>query len=134
MRLLARLLSLVLVAGLLPVLTSAGPATAAPSSGLVDFDGDGLTDIASGAYTRIAVQYGSGVSAWIDWREVSSTEVTALGFAMAAHDLNGDGYTDLVATAPNTFSGHKGGNVFVLYGSATGLRVDTARKLSAGAS
>lgn len=133
MRVLARFFGLVLVAGLLPVLASAGPATAATATGLVDFDGDGLTDVASGAYTRIAVQYGSGASVWIDWREVSSTEVTALGFAMAAHDLNGDGYTDLVATAPNHDSGHKGGNVFILYGSASGLRVDTVRKLSGGA-
>lgn len=133
MRALTRLVGFLFVFALLPGVLPATSAHAAPVSGLVDFDGDGLADVASGAYTMLPVQYGNGQSVWINWRSISKTEVTALGYAMAAHDLNGDGYTDLVASAPNHASGHKAGNIFILYGSATGLRTDNVRKLSAGA-
>lgn len=115
--------------------TVSTPVEAAPKEGLVDFDGDGLVDVASGAYDRIDVAYGKGSGAWIDWRSISSTEVGSLGQSMAAHDLNGDGYTDLVVGSPNhTLSGKKAGAIFILYGSAQGLRIDDVRRLGTGAS
>lgn len=44
-----------------------------------------------------------------------------------------DGFTDLIASAPNTYEGNKGGNVFILFGGSAGLRLDNERKLSGGA-
>ena len=46
-------------------------AAAAPKEVLVDFDGDGLVDVAAGAYTRVDVAYGSGRNSWIEWSSIS---------------------------------------------------------------
>lgn len=133
MRVLLRMACLLLFFGIVPIATPAAPAAAAPEEGLVDFDGDGLVDVAAGAYTRVDVRYGRGSGVWIDWRSISSSEVSSLGHSMATHDLNRDGYTDLVVSAPNHESS-KPGAIFILYGSAQGLRTDNVRRLTSGAS
>lgn len=133
MRVLRRLVCSLFVFGMVSAALSAVPAAAAPKEGLVDFDGDGLVDVAAGAYTRVDVAYGSGHSSWIEWSSISKSEVTNLGHSMAAHDLNGDGYTDLVVSAPNYSMNKKGGAVFILYGSENGLRTDNVRRLASGA-
>lgn len=134
MRVLRRLICSLFLIGLATTALSAPPSAAAPKPS-VDFDGDGLIDVASGAYDRIDVAYGTGASVWIGWRSFSATEVGSLGQSMAAHDLNGDGYTDLVVGSPNhTVGGKTPGAVFVLYGSERGLRTDNVRRLSASTS
>ena len=133
MRVLRRLVCSLFVFGMVSAALSAVPAAAAPKEGLVDFDGDGLVDVAAGAYTRVDVAYGSGRNSWIEWSSISKSEVTDLGHSMAAHDLNGDGYTDLVVSAPNYSMNKKGGAVFILYGGENGLRTDNVRRLASGA-
>lgn len=133
-RVLRRLICSLFLIGLATTALSAPPSAAAPKPS-VDFDGDGLIDVASGAYDRIDVAYGTGTSVWIGWRSFSATEVGSLGQSMAAHDLNGDGYTDLVVGSPNhTVGGKTPGAVFILYGSERGLRTDNVRRLSASTS
>lgn len=134
MRILRRLFHVLFVVGLASVAFSSPSAAAPPTGDLVDFDGDGLVDVAAGAYGRIDVSYGRGANAWLDWRSISSTEVSHLGQSIAAHDLNGDGYTDLVVGSPNHAQSKTPGAVFILYGGPQGLRTDNVRRLTSGAS
>jgi hypothetical protein len=110
-----------------------------------DFDGDGYADLAAGAgHEAIGAQrsaggvnvlYGSarGLQAgrnqfWSqDSAGIAGAAETgdAFGSALAAADLNGDGYADLaVGARQESLGADKGwaGSVNVIYGSATGLR------------
>ncbi|MEG8276495.1 FG-GAP-like repeat-containing protein [Streptomyces sp. AHA2] len=134
------LLAATLTTGLL---TTAGPASAAPSRLAGDFNGDGYRDVAAGAPCAdvgsascagaVVVLYGSssGVSAA---RKAVVTQNSAgvpgtaesgdlFGSALAAGDLDRDGYSDLVVGASNESVGDRDGvgSGTVLWGSKSGL-------------
>jgi hypothetical protein len=115
-----------------------------------DFNGDGYSDVATGAPYEdidnnskadggaINVFYGSASGLMTQGSQIfdQSTPGIAgapeagdfLGFSLAAGDFNGDGYMDLAAGAPyedidnNTKA--NGGAVLILYGSEDGLRAE----------
>ena len=135
-------LAVVLATGLLTALP-ASPALAAPSGLAGDFNGDGYRDVAMGAMGAdvgsvqgagaVVVLYGtsSGISA------VKKTVITQnstgvpgaaesddrFGSSLAAGDLNGDGYADLVVGSEFEAIGDREGvgSVTVLWGGSGGL-------------
>lgn len=141
------LLVAALSAGLAGRVPSAASGTAScragGASGHVDFDGDGYADLAVGAPLRtvdgqggagaVLVLYGAPSGAGGGDREVwtegtpglgsAATAEDHFGWALAAGDLDGDGYSDLAIGTPGRTVGKTGdaGAVFVIYGSAAGL-------------
>ena len=111
-----------------------------------DFNGDGFDDVAVGApgdddagaswAGSVTVLYGSesgvsgtgsafvhqGIDGVLDDPEAGDE----LGWAVAAADVNGDGYADLAATAPGESIGTvpDAGITHLLFGSATGVVID----------
>jgi len=97
-----------------------------------DFNGDGFDDIATGAPLfdtiwqnagRVSVAYGEpGAPAdGLDWACVGEHQTHQLGDAVTAADVNGDGFDDLLASAPYPVPLETGGRVYVFYGSTDGL-------------
>lgn len=103
-----------------------------------DFDGDGLVDTAivhPGSDTTrgsIEIRYGKGGTQTIRPSERGFAESSAIRYRQAvAADVNTDKYADLVVGAPSTGTdGTEAGRVYVLYGSAGGLRTDDIKRLS----
>ena len=106
---------------------------------LGDFDGDGYDDLALGAPGQTLPLPGSkegadGTAYMILGRALTETlrvdlattvsdvriewpnQLSNLGYALAAGDLNDDGLVDLALSAPNTPAKSAAGEVFVLYG------------------
>ncbi|MFI9821145.1 FG-GAP-like repeat-containing protein [Streptomyces sp. NPDC052013] len=142
------LLATALTSGLLAL--SAPSATAADGTARADFNGDGYGDVAFAApYAKVdgqgmagyvAVVYGGPAGLDPAHRTVISQNTAGVpgsaeaedtfGEALAAADLDGDGFTDLVAGAPGEDVGSDGdgGSVTVVWGSAAGLRGGTTVK------
>ncbi|MFJ6659554.1 FG-GAP-like repeat-containing protein [Streptomyces sp. NPDC091377] len=135
------LLATALTTGLLSALP-AGTATAAPSGLAHDFNGDGYRDLAIGAFGAdagskhgagaVVVMYGSasGVSTKKAVFTQNSPGVPGtaesddrFGYSLAAGDLDGDGYSDLVVGAQYESTADKRGvgSVLVLWGGTSGL-------------
>lgn len=111
--------------------------------GPADFDGDGFDDLAVSAQSDpeggkegagvVNVLYGSAAGLTAEGNQLWSQDSPDIvgdpgrnanfGWLMSTGDLNGDGFSDLVITAPfQRIAGVKGaGAVHVLYGSAAGL-------------
>jgi len=99
-----------------------------------DVNGDGFSDVIVAAryYDGGQVQEGrafvyhgsaSGLSLNADWTGESDQEFARLGWGLAtAGDVNGDGYSDVIAGAPFYDQGQNDeGRTFVYHGSAAGL-------------
>ncbi|KUL33556.1 FG-GAP-like repeat-containing protein [Streptomyces regalis] len=96
------------------------------SVALGDFDGDAVPDPAV-AGSRLGDLSGGEVYTHLAY----GNELQGNGLIVAAGDLNGDGYADLVAGDPDEpekegVDGATGGRVLVWYGSASGITKDTA--------
>jgi hypothetical protein len=109
-----------------------------------DFDRDGFADLAIGVpgedparpngFGAVAVLYGSatGLTAeadqlWMAGNVPGAADARALGASLAAGDVDGDGYWDLVAGAPD--SRGLDGIAVVLFGGPGGLSADHAQVL-----
>ncbi len=107
-----------------------------------DVNGDGYDDVLVGAYLNdnngnyagaIYLYYGSpgGPSTTPDWMFNGSGAGDYFGYAIAIHgDVNGDGYSDILASAPNRDSGN--GTVYLFYGSANGPSTSDDWNLTVG--
>lgn len=113
-----------------------------------DFDGDGFDDLVVGVRDEdvingnagaIHIFYGgifglTGYGSQMIWEErfgqLSETG-DMFGNRLAAGDINGDGYDDVVVGEPNEDVGSRtdAGAVIVLYGSSGGVRIDTYRRI-----
>lgn len=100
-------------------------------AGAGDVDGDGLADLAVGAYAagsmtgevQIFLGSASGIGAIASFTIAGVAPTGRFGFSVAwAGDLNGDGFADLAVGAPDTeVSGMpQVGSVLVFYGSPAG--------------
>ena len=111
-------------------------------AGAGDVNGDGYSDVIVGAPNyyngqnaegAIYIYHGSpsGISTTYA-RRIESNQVTAnLGASVAsAGDVNGDGYSDVIAGAPGYTNGQASeGVVYIYHGSATGIGATYARLL-----
>lgn len=99
-----------------------------------DVNGDGYADVLitasgfDGGQTdegRVYLYYGSasGLGAQPVWTmELNVADAGLDGlFAAGAGDINGDGYADIVISAPNYYASTLGGAAWAYYGSAAGL-------------
>ncbi|MEZ5991568.1 MAG: putative Ig domain-containing protein [Planctomycetota bacterium] len=99
-----------------------------------DFNGDGVSDVvvgnraAQGAPAKVKIWFGSrktplfGTATTPDCEIADATTTDQLGSAIAAGDLDNDGYDDLVLGARRAdTSVADAGNVYVFYGGATAL-------------
>ncbi len=107
-----------LLASPAPQATALAPAPAASP----DYDGDGRADVAATVIGDleerfIRVWYGSGRTADILPADLDAGQY-GVGNVLLARDLNGDGYTDLVATTGDS----SGAWVQIIPGSASGLQ------------
>ncbi|MFK4147083.1 FG-GAP-like repeat-containing protein [Streptomyces sp. NPDC004065] len=136
------LLAATLTTGLLSALP-ATPAVAAPSRLTGDFNGDGYLDVALGAAGHqvgshpqagaVVVLYGSSSGLSAARRAVITQDSAGVpgaaeqgdlfGQTVAAGDLDGDGYSDLVVGAPGESIGTRNGvgSATVLFGGTSGL-------------
>lgn len=137
----ASAVAVALAAGLLAV-TPAQAAPAAASGGQSDVNGDGYGDLVTASEAAVAGASGagaivvntgssSGISA--DRSHIISQNSSGVpgapekndrfGSALATGDLNGDGYTDIVAGTPHekVDDDVDGGTVAVLWGSKSGI-------------
>ncbi|MBN2006513.1 MAG: FG-GAP repeat protein, partial [Anaerolineae bacterium] len=99
-----------------------------------DVNGDGYADVIAGApyydsgqtdEGRAYVYYGSatGLSTAMDWASESDQASARFGYSVGtAGDVNGDGYSDAIVSAPSYDGGETDeGRAYVYRGSATGL-------------
>ncbi|MEV5381683.1 FG-GAP and VCBS repeat-containing protein [Streptomyces sp. NPDC052721] len=136
------LLAATLTTGLLTALPIT-PATAAPSHLTGDFNGDGYLDIALSAAGHqvgtaqqagaVVVLYGSSSGVSAARRTLITQNSTGVpgtaeagdlfGESLAAGDLDGDGYSDLVVGAPSETIGDRDavGSATILWGGTSGL-------------
>jgi hypothetical protein len=123
-------------------------ANAAPDK--VDFNGDGITDVAvaapgatvsgEGQAGYVAVAYGSAAGVKTLYKKVFHQNCTGIpgsaeqddrfGSTVASGDVDGDGYTDLVVGSQGESVGslHGAGSLTVLWGGANGLSGGTVIK------
>ncbi|WP_249412441.1 VCBS repeat-containing protein [Micromonospora endophytica] len=123
--------------------------TATPQTGTgptrSDFDGDGIDDIAASADPfehdmpqspagLVVVRYSS--APYVDYYATAVSPAggcVCFGEVLAVGDFNGDGYDDLAASEAQEYDQsakvHAGG-VWVIPGSSTGLRIDSAKHFS----
>ncbi len=102
-----------------------------------DLNGDGFSDVVVGANRyddkmsnvgKLYVYMGSanGFSLYPDWTMTGSQIDGNLGISVnAAGDINGDGYGELIAGAYSNNVQDPIGNVFIYYGSRTGVTSNT---------
>ena len=102
------------------------PSTDTAEAASPDFDGDGKADL---AYTHekfggVSIRYGTGKVVDINPAALAGGPARVDG-SLLAHDLNGDGYADLLfEVRPSDDMTYR---IHVLFGSATGLRVAAAK-------
>ncbi|GIJ21936.1 FG-GAP-like repeat-containing protein [Micromonospora lutea] len=106
-----------------------------------DFDGDGVDDIAASAdflnhslpyYPTgvVVVRYSSTPQVDYFMGAMTTDTGSSFGIALVAGDFNGDGYDDLAigdADEIDTRNKARGGGVWIIPGSRTGLVVDSTR-------
>jgi FG-GAP repeat len=134
-----------LVGGLLPALSSLNQAAAAGSSVRSDFDGDGYADLAVGVPAGAANRQAAAGYVHVVWGGPSGLGTAGsvrinqatpgvpdsaeandrFGAAVATADVNGDGYTDLIASAPeeslSATATDAHGVITVVFGSPSGF-------------
>lgn len=99
-----------------------------------DVNGDGYTDVILGApfqdseenesVGEVRLVYGGkeGFARSLSWQVYGEETDSQFGNMVdSAGDVNGDGYDDIVVSAPGTFDGSVGGSVHVYHGGPDGL-------------
>jgi hypothetical protein len=98
-----------------------------------DFDGDGKDDIAASSTAGVIVTYSSAAHRDLLFTETLDGLDDYFGSSMVSGNFNGDGYDDLAISDMNeldtTNSTHAGG-VWVFYGSAAGLKIDSVQHIT----
>jgi len=92
-----------------------------------DVNGDGYADLLIGPYVYLGSPTGVAATPSVTLGYPKGIEGVIPGITLGAGDLNGDGYADVLATGDiATDAGVATGNVFLYFGSATGLAAQPA--------
>ena len=115
------------------------PVTVSPTSGprsgtRSDFDGDGRDDLAVGSSAGVIVNYSSAAHRDQFATEAIGDELVYFGNSVVSGNFNGDGYDDLVIAdvgeVDTATKGLTAGAIWIFYGSADGLLIDSVQHLN----
>jgi hypothetical protein len=110
------------------------PASVTRSGTRSDFDGDGRDDLAASSDSGVLVSYSSAAHRDQLRTEMPEGGCVCFGNSLVSGNFNGDGYDDLAIAdmdeIDTSTNGFHAGAVWIFYGRADGLQIETAQHIN----